>query len=277
MSSDFRSDVVVIGAGAVGTALKPFVLDVVSHAQFEQWLKPDQTRYVLTILAVPDTHIRLVAERIAKVLPDGNNAVIAHVSGLNGPDALHALQECGWNTAAMHPFQTFRNNRTTHVSGIGWGVEADDAAAVVIRTFIERTGGKMHHWHHLSQEQRLQYHAVAVAASNMLYACFDLAVSLAHHVGIPPEDFIPPIAQTTLDNVREALLNREGKVEFPVTGPLARGQFDDVLRQLQALPGAQQKQYAVLAMGLLDSLSDRFTNEQTEEIRNHLLKFIREQ
>lgn len=158
MSSDFRSDVVVIGAGAVGTALKPFVLDVVSHAQFEQWLKPDQTRYVLTILAVPDTHIRLVAERIAKVLPDGNNAVIAHVSGLNGPDALHALQECGWNTAAMHPFQTFRNNRTTHVSGIGWGVEADDAAAVVIRTFIERTGGKMHHWHHLSQEQRLQYH-----------------------------------------------------------------------------------------------------------------------
>ena len=88
------------------------------------------------------------------------------------------------------------------------------------------------------------YHAAATIASNHLVALLGQAVRVAEAAGLPPEALLP-LVRASVDNV-EAL----GAVDA-LTGPIARGDVDTVVRHLHALPTDEQAAYRALAFEAL--------------------------
>jgi predicted short-subunit dehydrogenase-like oxidoreductase (DUF2520 family) len=91
---------------------------------------------------------------------------------------------------------------------------------------------------------RAAYHAAATIASNHLVALVGQAARVAGAAGIP-SDALWPLLRSTLANV-EAL-----GPEAALTGPVARGDVDTVVRHLEALDPDERTAYAALARAAL--------------------------
>jgi predicted short-subunit dehydrogenase-like oxidoreductase (DUF2520 family) len=89
-------------------------------------------------------------------------------------------------------------------------------------------------------DQRARYHAAATVASNHLVALLGQVARLAETTGVPPAAFLP-LVRATVDNV-EVL----GATDA-LTGPVARGDVDTVVRHLDALPDGEGDAYRALA------------------------------
>ena len=93
-------------------------------------------------------------------------------------------------------------------------------------------------------EQRAAYHAAATVASNHLVALVGQANRIADAAGVPAEA-LWPLLRSTLENV-EAL-----GPEAALTGPVARGDVDTVVRHLDAIAPEERAAYAALATAAL--------------------------
>jgi predicted short-subunit dehydrogenase-like oxidoreductase (DUF2520 family) len=92
----------------------------------------------------------------------------------------------------------------------------------------------------VAPDQRARYHAAATIASNHLVALLGQAMRVAEAAGVPPEALLP-LVRSSVDNV-EALGARDA-----LTGPVARGDGDTVVRHLDALAAEEQAAYRALA------------------------------
>ncbi len=92
----------------------------------------------------------------------------------------------------------------------------------------------------VGDDQRATYHAAATIASNHLVALIGQVERLADAAGVPVEALLP-LVRATLDNVDEL------GPERALTGPVARGDVDTVLRHLDALPDDERAAYRALA------------------------------
>lgn len=255
--------VTIVGTGAVGSVLAAHATSCIGRSELDAWfdslahpgtaLSGSSGHPGIVILALPPHAIHHCALRLALVLKSQPaDIVVMHTNGTLGLDVLSCLREVGGKVSAAHPFQTFGIGVPTSLSGIGWGVECDDEAWEPVCGWIERTGGKPMRFVGWTQQQRLMYHAVAVAASNHVYAPIDLARRLSEQLSLPVGQFLIPILEQAIANAKEALLSG-GK--FPVTGPLARGEHAIVEEQLSALPPSEQELYRLLTMALSETLT----------------------
>jgi predicted short-subunit dehydrogenase-like oxidoreductase (DUF2520 family) len=186
----------------------------------------DSAAPALVLLCVPD---RSIAE-VAADTPVG--PWIAHVSGATPLDALdpHVRR------FSLHPLQSFSKERgPEQLDGVWGAVSAESDDAREAGHWLATTLGL--HAFDLDDEKRAAYHAGAAIASNYLVTLRAAGQSLLEAAGAPPEA-LDPLIRGVLDT------------EFQLTGPIARGDWETVERQLAVIRAERpelEELYLVLA------------------------------
>lgn len=180
----------------------------------------------VVVLAVPD---RDVAETAATLAP--GPAVVAHVAGSLGLDVLRPHER----VASVHPLVSLPDASlgAERLVGAWFAVAGDPVASEVVAAL----GGRAVE---VADEDRTTYHAAAAVAANHLVALLGQVERLARSVGVPLEAYLD-LARGALDNVAEV------GPAVALTGPVARGDRDTVVRHLTALPQDERAAYALLA------------------------------
>ena len=197
----------VIGRGRVGTAIA---------ARLEERgveLRAEDAE--LTLLCVPDTAIRDVAQGLAP-----GRGWIGHVSGAMPLSALDPHQR----RFSLHPLQTFTRARGPEQLDGAWAaVTAESQEAAEVAYELAETLGLRPF--PLADDARPLYHAGAAIAANYLVALRRAAGRLLEEAGAPPEA-LDPLMLRTIEN------------GFELTGPIARGDWVTVERHREAIRAA---------------------------------------
>lgn len=187
----------------------------------------------MIIIATPDSEIKKVADSLAvhfgKSLK-GNYVV--HCSGVLKRDVLKSCEDLGASTAAIHPFQTFYYEEDGILSDIRWGVEATDEDYTLFASFVDLLFGFPVRLTEENIREKTLYHAVATSASNYMTTIIQLANQIADSANIDSNEFLPPIAKTTLGNNLRGLTDNK---TIPLTGPIARADVDTIRLHIEAL------------------------------------------
>ena len=180
----------------------------------------------LLVLAVPD---RVVDEVSSEVTPVATTVVV-HLAGSLGLEVLAGHPRRG----AVHPLVSLPDaavGQARLLDNAWFAVAGDPLAAEVVADL----GGRAFE---VADEDRVVYHAAAVAASNHLVALMGQVERMAAGIGVPGEAYLD-LARATLDNV--AALGPAAAL----TGPVARGDWATVARHLKALEGLDEADAAV--------------------------------
>ena len=193
------------------------------------------TGAAVVIVATPDRAIEAAILAVGPSLETG--ALVLHLAGSRGLDAFAGLIEArpDVRVGALHPLQSF----PTATIGLerlygSWAAVAGDPQT----SELARTLGM--HPFELADEQRLQYHAAAVVASNHLVALLGQVERVATTCGVPFEAFAPL--------VQSSVVNAFGiGPALALTGPVARGDLVTVERHLATLDPGERDTYRTLA------------------------------
>lgn len=189
----------------------------------------------LVLLATPDAAIAETAAALAPGVRAG--ALVLHLSGACTLDELHKLRVARPDVelGSLHPLQSLPSVEAglARLAGSWCAVDGPPeverlAVSLGMRPFRVRDA------------DRVAYHAAATVASNHLVALLGQAIRIADAAGVPPAALLP-LVRATLDNVEA--LGPEGAL----TGPVARGDVDTVLRHLDSLPHDERNAYRALA------------------------------
>jgi predicted short-subunit dehydrogenase-like oxidoreductase (DUF2520 family) len=185
----------------------------------------------LWILAVLDTQIAVVADRLAEVLPKWDSRqsapVALHCSGFFATEQMASLRKLGWQLASVHPVLTFATPELAirQFNGVHCGVEGDEAALEVVSPLLESLGAKPFS---IKSESKSLYHAAAVLSNNFTVVLQAIAREAWTKAGVPKE-----IAEQLNDSMLRATyenVSAEGP-QKALTGPAARGDDFVVRRQ----------------------------------------------
>jgi predicted short-subunit dehydrogenase-like oxidoreductase (DUF2520 family) len=181
----------------------------------------------IIMLAVSDKNIEKVAAQVAERYKETLESThIIHFSGINSVDILDNCRHLKAITHKIHPYQTFYYPEKGIFDGIYWGVQPG-SDSLVIYEFIRQLKGKIVDLSMIDSSGQVRYHASAVVASNFLNTLVAYSRELLSGIGIGHEILIPIINQT--------LKNAYSSIDFPLTGPIARGDIETVHIHLQSL------------------------------------------
>jgi predicted short-subunit dehydrogenase-like oxidoreductase (DUF2520 family) len=189
----------------------------------------------VVLVATPDAAIADAAAAVAPGLREG--ALVLHLSGVCTLDELGKLRTArpDVHVGSLHPLQSLPSVDAgiARLPGSWCAVSGPDdverlAISLGMRPF------------RVADEQRVAYHAAATIASNHVVALLAQAARVAERAGVPEAAFWP-LVQATLDNVGEL------GPRAALTGPVARGDVDTVVRHLDALPAEERHAYRALA------------------------------
>jgi predicted short-subunit dehydrogenase-like oxidoreductase (DUF2520 family) len=212
----------------------------------------------VVIIATPDRAIEGAARNVAASLEPG--ALVVHLAGSRGLDAFADLQALRPDVriGALHPLQSF----PTAAIGLerlhgSWAAVAGDpqvdalARSVGLQPFD------------VPDDQRLQYHAAAVVASNHLVALLGQVERLAIGCGVPFDAFAPL--------VQSSVVNAFGiGPALALTGPVARGDLVTVEAHLATLDPGERDAYRTLAreVARLTGRRDRALDRLLDDVRH---------
>jgi predicted short-subunit dehydrogenase-like oxidoreductase (DUF2520 family) len=216
---DFHS-IAVIGAGRLGSALSR-ALRAAGYAvdgPLGRGERPGAVEAVL--LCVPDAEIAAAA---ATLVP---GPLVGHCSGATGLGVLE-----GHESFSLHPLMTVPAGGGAPFAGAGCAVAGSTPRALAAASeFAAALGMRAVE---VADEDRAAYHAAASIASNFLVTLEDAAERLAATAGVP-RDILAPLVLAAAHNWTE-------RGADALTGPIARGDEETVVRQREAvaerLPG----------------------------------------
>jgi predicted short-subunit dehydrogenase-like oxidoreductase (DUF2520 family) len=189
----------------------------------------------LVVVATPDAAIRETARVLAASLESGG--LVVHLSGAQGLDALDAIATARDDVelGALHPLQTLPSPEVgaTRLAG-AWAAIAGPPA---VRVLAEQLGMTPFE---LADDDRASYHAAATIASNHVTALLGQVERVAATASVPLAAF-EPLVRTTVDNCFAM------GPEHALTGPVARGEVETILRHLGAVAADEQRAYRALA------------------------------
>jgi predicted short-subunit dehydrogenase-like oxidoreductase (DUF2520 family) len=212
----------------------------------------------VVIVATPDRAIESATRNFAASLEPG--ALVIHLAGSRGLDAFVDLQALrpDVRVGAMHPLQSF----PTAAIGLerlhgSWAAVAGDPQV----DEIARTLGLQPF--DLPDNERMQYHAAAVVASNHLVALLGQVERLASSCGVPFDAFAPL--------VQSSVINAFGiGPALALTGPVVRGDLVTVEQHLATLDPGERDAYRSLAreVARLTGRRDRALDRLLDDVRN---------
>jgi predicted short-subunit dehydrogenase-like oxidoreductase (DUF2520 family) len=189
----------------------------------------------LVVIATPDGVIREAGRVVAPSLEPG--ALVVHLSGALGLDALEAIATTRPDVAlgALHPLQTLPSPEVgaARLAGAWAGIAGPPA----VHALAEELGLRPFE---LGDADRAVYHAAATIASNHVTALLGQVERVAATASVPLTAF-EPLVRATVDNCFAM------GPEHALTGPVARGEVETVLRHLGAVAADEQRAYRALA------------------------------
>lgn len=235
-----RYDFGIIGLGRVGTSMlsllkeaghvplwavssKSHAIDIPVYPDIPA--SPGQVQVVL--IAVPDSHICLVSDRIDALWGSSSKDVVFfHFSGLLTSDELAALRSSGANVGSLHPLQSITDVSQARqiLKGSIFTFEGMKGSQKVAGDIVDSISGFMMT---ISRDHKVLYHAAAVVASNYLVGLLDQATQIIAEAGMGLEQLMPLIKGT--------LSNMSQQGAKALTGPISRGDWATVQRHLDAL------------------------------------------
>lgn len=215
----------------------------------------------VVILAVRDDGIRPLAEALARTRAITPEHVVLHLSGAQGQEALGALVTTRAALGSLHPLQTIveperaparLNGSWAAVEGMPRAVEAAERLAqdIGMRPF------------RIATKAKAIYHAGAVFASNYLVVVEALAQRLLRHAGMTDADAwaaLRPLVEGTLENLARA------EPKDALTGPVARGDTDTIVRHIESLTFDDGRLYRELGRAALELAQKSGLDEATAE------------
>lgn len=200
----------------------------------------------LVFITTPDAAIPAIAG--ANTWRRGQGVV--HCSGALPAAALAAVESHGALPGAFHPLQTLPDAQAAceNLPGSFIGIEAQEpllGQLAGIASALDCT------WGHVPAAARPAYHAAAVLVSNYTIALAHAGVELWQAIGKSEQEGLEalvPLLQGSVQNLR-----RLGP-EDALTGPMARGDWATVQRNLTAIREAAPQQafpYAAMALAMI--------------------------
>ena len=187
----------------------------------------------LTLLAVPDGDIAVVAEQLAAAGRVSPGSVVFHASGVGEAALLSPLAAQGVHRASLHPAFSFADpaRAVLAFAGTRCALEGDEAAFPSLQALTAAMGGQSFL---LAPGGKPAYHAALSIASNYLVTLHDLAARVAAQAGIGPE-----LANALLGELMQKTLANSLALgpQVALTGPIARGDAS-TLRQHRAVLNA---------------------------------------
>ncbi|MCW2312446.1 Rossmann-like and DUF2520 domain-containing protein [Rhodoferax antarcticus] len=183
------------------------------------------------LLSVPDSQIAPLAATLAALHPAAAPALAFHCSGALTAQILDPLRALGWQTASAHPLLSFAQpaRALAQFAGTPCALEGDASALFGLSVAFTHIGGRCFT---LAAQDKLLYHAGAVLATNFMAVLQDLAERLWQHTGMPAE-LAQQMRATLLQNAVNNIVALGPQASL--TGPAARGDWELVNRQAQAL------------------------------------------
>ncbi|MFI5046791.1 MAG: DUF2520 domain-containing protein [Acidimicrobiia bacterium] len=193
----------------------------------------------LVVIATPDAAIADAGAALAPGLEPG--ALVVHLAGACTLDELDKLrvERPDVVLGSLHPLQSLPD------ADLGARRLAGSWCAVDGPSSVDRLAVSLGmRPFRVPPERRAAYHATATVASNHLVALVGQATRIGSTAGVPPEA-LWPLVRATLENV-EAL-----GAAAALTGPVARGDVDTVVRHLEAVAPEERAAYTALAASAL--------------------------
>ncbi len=283
-----KTDITVIGPGAVGSALilnlseAGYPITSVISRRYNGADRPgylsgfhvtglkdasEQTVGDLVFITSPDDAISGIAEAMSAYELSWNGRTVVHCSGFLTSGALHSLKEKGAAVAAFHPLQTFVGQSDSDpFKGIYVSLEGDAEAVEGLKTVAVDLGAIPVP---LNREQKGILHVAAVFMSNYVVALGSMADTLINE-NIPDADLsvLMPLLVRTVSNLGG------GKPADVLSGPVARGDSRTVKQHLDVLQDKEPLLKAYKLMGRealrLAEQKGRLSEESLLELREML-------
>lgn len=212
----------------------------------------------VVIIATPDRAIESSARTVAASLEPG--ALVVHLAGSRGLEVFEDLvaERPDVRIGALHPLQSL----PTAAIGLerlhgSWAAVAGDPQVKEIARLLGLQPFD------LPDDQRLNYHAAAVVASNHLVALLGQVERLAATSGVPFDAFAPL--------VQSSIVNAFGiGPALALTGPVSRGDLVTVEQHLATLDPGERDTYRSLAreVARLTGRRDRALDRLLDDVRN---------
>jgi len=246
------SDIVIIGAGKVGTSLgyalsrkkhtiKALVCKSIYSAMESQKmigqgeifddkaLAARQGQWI--VLSVPDDEIEKSARELATSDMGWEGRLVFHCSGLLSTESLKHLEKKGAWTASIHPIQSFPQKKPAldAFKGIYFGLEGKGKALDLAKRIVHQLESQ---YVILESQDKPLYHVACSMASNFLVTLLDAASLLLGQIGKDENvnfQLLLPLVQGTLQNVKNF------NTHSALTGPIFRGDEKSIQKHLRAL------------------------------------------
>lgn len=206
----------------------------------------------LTLLAVPDGEIAVVAAALAKVGRMQPGQVVFHASGAGEAALLTPLAEQGVLCASLHPAFSFAEpaRAVQGFAGTRCALEGDERAFADLQALARAIGGQAFL---LAPGGKAAYHAALAVASNYLVTVHHLALQLSQTAGMAPEQ-----AQAVIGDLMQKTLANSLALgpEAALTGPVARGDAGTLRRHRAVMGEGQDALYCALGKATL-ALAER--------------------
>ncbi len=223
------------------------------------------------IIAVRDSQIKEVVDELLKL--DKSyliKTVIFHTSGSLSKSELSKLSDMKAIIGAAHPYQTFFKQDIRILDKIAWGIDCDEVNIELFNLIVEKLEGVPKILSKSALANKALYHLSAVLASNFTVAIIALAKELMNKLDMDSSSFLEPIINQTVSNSFYYL----NKDEIPLTGPIARADYEIISKHLQSLkeyPNIEQY-YKDLSKFVLDMVLAKGKIEESDFLKiNKLL------
>jgi len=180
------------------------------------------------LIATPDSAFEQACQELLPLIRAGD--IVFHCSGALDSSTLQSLKKAGAYTASIHPLHSFAkpSQSVLEFSGSCCAYEGDEEALELLIPAFEKIGANCF----AISGNKWLYHSASVIACNYLAPLIDASYQAFSAAGIDNKlaaNLLKPLLEGSLSNIRE-----QGPANA-LTGPIARGDADFVIAQLQAL------------------------------------------
>jgi len=232
----------------------------------------------VTLLAVPDRTLKLLARSLASTRPGWRRRTFLHHAGSLGPEVLRPLSRRGASVGLLHPLQVLglRPEVTRDWLGESWArIEGTPAACRIATQLLSDLGMKRLRFRAApGPAARRSYHAAAALISNDLVALLGRAVQVMVRSGVAPAQAMR--ALQTLASGALAQIAANDELGDGLTGPVVRGDLETVtghLRRLAVHDRELGEVHRLLSRALLD-LAEHEGRRLPPSVREELAQLL---
>ena len=246
-----KDNLIIIGAGKISYSLGPALseagyninsiisrkigrakelarkLKIINYSTNLESLK---IRKGIFFLAVPDSQIKITAERLSKLKLDFPNSLFIHLSGSQDISLLKCLALRKGHTASFHIMQTFPSRRIRDIRNSFSAIETYSKAA---SGYLFRLSKNLKlNPFCIESRKKAVYHIAGVFASNFINAVLFQSQQLFDLLELKEysfSDIFAPLYTSTIKNIKQSVPAEA------LSGPIERGDIETIRKHLEEL------------------------------------------